>query len=444
MDKNELWNRCLELIEERVGKGAFDLWFRPIKAKQMKEDQLILEMPNRFYREWVEENYSQMINDTVREITGRDFDIRFRVSVKQDTEEKRQYAQFTQKKRALRQRGVYLNPKYTFDGFVVGPSNAFAHAAALKVSESPGTVYNPLFIYGGVGLGKTHLISAIGNHILDKMPDLKVIYVQSEQFTNEVVSAIRHDRMTELKEKYRTVDVLLIDDIQFIANKTSTQEEFFHTFNSLYEQQKQIVISSDRPPKEIQDVTDRLKSRFTMGLLADIQPPSFETKLAIVYKKAELLNIVVPHDVAEYLAMRVKSNIRDLEGCLIKLAAHSSLSGLPISLEMARHALRDMIPEEHRPITVDRILKVVSEFFGVKVQDLRSKKKTKEIVLARQVAMYLARQLTDLSLGDIGKNIGGKDHATVIYACRQVEAKKAQDESFERILESMIKKLKEG
>ncbi len=439
-----MWNRCLELIEERVGKGAFDLWFRPIKAKQMKEDQLILEMPNRFYREWVEENYSQMINDTVREITGRDFDIRFRVSVKQDTEEKRQYAQFTQKKRALRQRGVYLNPKYTFDGFVVGPSNAFAHAAALKVSESPGTVYNPLFIYGGVGLGKTHLISAIGNHILDKMPDLKVIYVQSEQFTNEVVSAIRHDRMTELKEKYRTVDVLLIDDIQFIANKTSTQEEFFHTFNSLYEQQKQIVISSDRPPKEIQDVTDRLKSRFTMGLLADIQPPSFETKLAIVYKKAELLNIVVPHDVAEYLAMRVKSNIRDLEGCLIKLAAHSSLSGLPISLEMARHALRDMIPEEHRPITVDRILKVVSEFFGVKVQDLRSKKKTKEIVLARQVAMYLARQLTDLSLGDIGKNIGGKDHATVIYACRQVEAKKAQDESFERILESMIKKLKEG
>jgi chromosomal replication initiator protein len=444
MNKTEVWNRCLEVIAQKVGEGIFDLWFKPIKVKHLKEGQLILEMPNRFYREWIEENYSEIISNTINEITGERYEVKYWVGEKQDKEQKKIYAHLTHKKRALRQKGVYLNPKYTFDEFVVGPSNQFAHAAAVKVSEAPGTVYNPLFIYGGVGLGKTHLISAIGNRVIDTLPNMKVIYVQSEQFTNEVVSAIRHDRMTEFKEKYRNVDLLLIDDIQFIANKASTQEEFFHTFNALYEQQKQIVISSDRPPKEIQDITDRLKSRFTMGLIADIQPPSFETKMAIIQKKAVYLKITVPEDVTQYLAMKVKSNIRDLEGCLLKLAAHSSLTGTPISLEMAKNVLKDMILDEDRPITIDRILKVVSDFYGVRLQDLKSKKKTKEIVTARQVAMYLCRQLTDLSLGDIGKGIGGKDHATVIYACRQVENRKLSDESFNRIIESMTKKIKEG
>ncbi len=444
MNKTEVWNRCLEVIAQKVGEGIFDLWFKPIKVRHLREGQLILEMPNRFYREWIEENYSDIISTTIREVTGENYEVKYWVGEKQDKEQKKIYAHLTHKKRALRQKGVYLNPKYTFDEFVVGPSNQFAHAAAVKVSEAPGTVYNPLFIYGGVGLGKTHLISAIGNRVIDTLPNMKVIYVQSEQFTNEVVSAIRHDRMTEFKEKYRNVDLLLIDDIQFIANKASTQEEFFHTFNALYEQQKQIVISSDRPPKEIQEITDRLKSRFTMGLIADIQPPSFETKMAIIQKKALYLKITVPEDVTQYLAMKVKSNIRDLEGCLLKLAAHSSLTGTPISLDMAKNVLKDMILDEDRPITIDRILRVVSDFYGVRLQDLKSKKKTKEIVTARQVAMYLCRQLTDLSLGDIGKGIGGKDHATVIYACRQVENRKLSDESFNRIIESMTKKIKEG
>jgi chromosomal replication initiator protein len=444
MNKAEVWNRCLDAIAQKVGEGIFDLWFKPIKVKHLREGQLILEMPNRFYREWIEENYSDIISTTIKEVTGENYEVKYWVGEKQDKEQKKIYAHLTHKKRALRQKGVYLNPKYTFDEFVVGPSNQFAHAAAVKVSEAPGTVYNPLFIYGGVGLGKTHLISAIGNRVIDTLPNMKVIYVQSEQFTNEVVSAIRHDRMTEFKEKYRNVDLLLIDDIQFIANKASTQEEFFHTFNALYEQQKQIVISSDRPPKEIQEITDRLKSRFTMGLIADIQPPSFETKMAIIQKKALYLKITVPEDVTQYLAMKVKSNIRDLEGCLLKLAAHSSLTGTPISLDMAKNVLKDMILDEDRPITIDRILRVVSDFYGVRLQDLKSKKKTKEIVTARQVAMYLCRQLTDLSLGDIGKGIGGKDHATVIYACRQVENRKLSDESFNRIIESMTKKIKEG
>ncbi len=440
--KEEIWNRCLELIENRVGQAVFDLWFKPIRLRQLKEEYAMLEIPNRFYKEWIEENYSEIIEDVFQEVIKKRPSVRYTVKEKQDDEIKRLNAQINSRRRSLRNRGIYLNPKYTFEEFVVGPSNQFAHAAALKVAESPGTVYNPLFIYGGVGLGKTHLINAIGNRVLENHRNIQVLYVPAEQFTNEVVAAIKNDKMTELKEKYRNVDLLLIDDIQFIANKTQTQEEFFHTFNALYEQQKQIVISSDRPPKDIQDITDRLKSRFTMGLTADIQPPSVETKIAILEKKAEFQRITLPQDVKYWLAMNVKSNIRELEGCLLKIAAHASITGMPITLEMTKEILKDTIVDKDRPITVENIMKTVAEEYKIRVTDLKSKKRTKEIAIPRQIAMYLARELTDLSLQDIGKHFGGKDHATVLYACKQIEKRKEKEESFQRIIEGLIKKIK--
>ncbi len=401
-----------------------------------------MEIPNRFYKEWIEENYSEIIQNAFREQTGQELSVKYKIAEKQDKEVKKFDARIDSRRRALRNKGVFLNPKYTFEEFIAGPSNQFAHAAAMKVTEAPGRAYNPLFIYGGVGLGKTHLINAIGNRVIDSMPNFRVLYVPSEQFTNEVVAAIRHDKMGELKDKYRNVDLLLLDDVQFIANKTQTQEEFFHTFNALYEQQKQIVISSDRSPRDISDITDRLKSRFTMGLIADIQLPSVETKMAILFKKAEYQRISIPQDVAYWLAMKIQSNIRELEGCLIKLAAHSTLTGVPITLDMAKNVLKDFLHDDERPLTVEIIQKAVADFYGIRFQELKTRKRTKEIALPRQIAMYISREHTDLSLNDIGKNFGGKDHSTVIYACRQIDKRKNADESFNRIIESLVNKIK--
>ncbi|GBE00807.1 chromosomal replication initiator protein DnaA [bacterium BMS3Bbin06] len=443
MEKEKIWEKSLGMIETSVGRGVFDLWFKPLKIRQLKDGQVVLETPNRFYKEWIEDNYSELISETLRVVSGEEIDVRYRIAEKQDSDYRKISAKITGRRRALRNRGVNINPKYTFEEFVVGPSNQFAHAAAMKVAESPGTVYNPLFVYGGVGLGKTHLISAIGNMVVDRMQDLQVIYVQSENFTNEVVAAIRHEKMTEFKNKYRNVDLLLIDDIQFIAGKPTTQEEFFHTFNALYEQEKQIVVSSDRSPRDIRDITDRLKSRFTMGLIADIQAPSIETKVAILQQKAAYQRIQIPQDVSYWLASRIKSNIRELEGCLLKLAAHSSLTGVPITLEMAKGVLQDFLDEEDRPVTIESIKKAVSEYYGIRLHDIISKKRTKEIAIPRQIAMYLCRELTDLSLNDIGKGFGGKDHATVLYAHKQIEKRKAEDEAFRRIIDSLIKKISE-
>ncbi|MEC4686415.1 MAG: chromosomal replication initiator protein DnaA [Nitrospirota bacterium] len=442
METAAIWDKCLKSIDEKVGGSVFELWFKPIKLKQIKDDYVVVEIPNRFYKEWIEENYSEIIQNAFREQTGQELTVKYKIAEKQDKEVKKFDARIDSRRRALRNRGVFLNPKYTFEEFIAGPSNQFAHAAAMKVTEAPGRAYNPLFIYGGVGLGKTHLINAIGNRVIDSMPNFRVLYVPSEQFTNEVVAAIRHDKMGELKDKYRNVDLLLLDDVQFIANKTQTQEEFFHTFNALYEQQKQIVISSDRSPRDISDITDRLKSRFTMGLIADIQLPSVETKMAILFKKAEYQRIQIPQDVAYWLAMKIKSNIRELEGCLIKLAAHSTLTGVPITLDMAKDVLKDFLHDDERPLTVEIIQKAVADFYGIRFQELKTKKRTKEIALPRQIAMYISREHTDLSLNDIGKNFGGKDHSTVIYACRQIDKRKNADESFNRIIESLVNKIK--
>jgi chromosomal replication initiator protein len=408
----------------------------------MKEHTITLEIPNRFFKDWIEDNYPDIVNEIIGSILGNPVTVRYKIAEKIDPDVKKMDMRLESRRQKLASRGIHLNPKYTFENFVIGTSNQFAQAAAKAVAESPGRAYNPLFVYGGVGLGKTHLITAIGNAVIDKKPDISVIYVSAEQFTNEVVSAIRHEKMSELKHKYRNVDLLLLDDIHFIANKTQTQEEFFHTFNAIYERQKQIVISSDRPPKEIGAVTDRLRSRFSMGLIADIQPPELETKIAILQKKAELEKIVIPQDVAYYLASRVRSNIRELEGCLIRLGAQASLTGTQISVDMAKNILHDLIEEDEKPVTTDHIQKVVSDHFALKVSDMKARKRTKEVALPRQLAMYLSKQLTSLSLNDIGKNFGGKDHATVIYACKQIEDKRTKDEVLHRLIENLIRKLK--
>lgn len=437
----DLWEKVLLRLEEKLGKGSLELWFRPIKLIEYNEDLIILEVPNRFFKEWIEDNYVGHLSETFSEVGHFKGQFKLRVADK-DKNYKREISHIENRTKRLLSKGIFLNPRYTFESFVVGPSNQFAQAAAKTVSEQPGTVYNPLFIYGGVGLGKTHLINAIGNYIVDNISGLSVLYVPIEQFTNEVIAAIRHQKMADLKEKYRNVDVFLVDDIQFISGKATVQEELFHTFNSLYEKQKQIVMASDRPPKEIQDIPDRLKTRFGMGLIADIQPPEYETKIAILIKKAEKEKIKLPEEVCHWLASKIKSNIRELEGCLIKLAAHSSLTGLPITIEMAKNVLKDVISDEDRPVTPELIQKAVAEAFGLKVQDLKLKRRTKEVAIPRQVGMYIARQLSQLSLSDIGKHFGGKDHSTVIYACKQVEERMSKDEKFKALVKSIIERLK--
>ena len=437
-----IWEKTLRIISERVGDHFYELWFKPVELAQIKDGQAVLEIPNRFFKEWIEDSYPGLIPEVLREVTGESLKVKFRMSEKLDAESRKMDNLLENRRTRLANRGIYLNPKYIFSNFVVGESNKFASAAAEAVAANPGRAYNPLFIYGGVGLGKTHLISAIGNVVVDRLKNFRVLYVSAEQFTNEVVHAVRHGKTDELKAKYRNLDLLLIDDVQFIENKTATQEELFHTLNALYEGQKQIVISSDRPPKEIKNVTDRLRSRFNMGLIADIQSPDFETKLAIIHKKAEVERITLSQPVKEFLARKIKSNIRELEGCLIRLAAHSSLTGSPIDVEMTKSILKDILADDNKPLTVEVIMKTVAEHFGIKLADMKAKKRTKEIALPRQMAMYLSRELTQSSLSDIGKAVGGKDHATVIYACKQIAEKRAADADFDRMVDSLAGKLK--
>ncbi len=442
MPLEDIWNKSLSIIEKKVGANAFELWFKPIKLTQMKEQVATLEIPNRFFRDWVEDYYPNLISEVMEEIVGSPVTLKFKIAEKEDSAIKKIDARLEGRRQRLASKGIYLNPKYTFSNFITGQSNQFAHAAAVAVSESLGMVYNPLFVYGGVGLGKTHLITAIGNKVADKRHDYNILYVSSEQFTNEFVAAMRHGKAEELKGRYRNLDLLLIDDIQFIEGKSGTQEELFHTINALYERQKQIVLSSDRPPKEIKNITDRLRSRFSMGLIADIQPPEVELRMAIIQKKAETERIHLTSEVIYYLASKIKSNIRELEGSLIRLGAQASLTGEAIDVPMAKHMLKDIISDEDRPVTIDQIQKTIAEFFCIKHQEMKSKKRTKEIAIPRQVAMYVCKQLTESSLSDIGKNFGGKDHATVIYACRQIEDRRSKDEDFNKKIESLLKRIK--
>lgn len=444
MDVYNTWEKTVEIIEEKVGNQTFDLWFRPIKFLKLKDHQIVLEVPNKFFREWIEDHFPLLISTTFSSLLKENVSAKYKITEKKESASlKRVVVRQENRRVKLAKRGIFLNPKFTFDSYVVGPSNQFAHAAAQAVADSPGKTYNPLFIYGDVGLGKTHLMNAIGNNIIDNKPDINLMYARAEQFTNEFIYSMRNKRMDSFKEKFRNFDVLLIDDIQFIAGKSATQDELFHTFNSLYDKHNQIIFSSDRPPRDIADITERLRSRFGMGLIADIQTPEIETKIAILGKKSELEGIHLPEDVSLLLASKIRSNIRDLEAAMIRLGAHSSLSGKEITVEMAKNILKDMIHDEEKALTVEYIQKVVCEYYGLKLQDIKAKKRTRDIAFPRQIAMHLCKALTHSSLSDIGRKFGGKDHSTVIHACKLIEEQRKKDRDFNNKIEYLIKKLRE-
>ena len=408
----------------------------------MSDSILEVEVPSSFFAEWISHHYLPMIRDCLNEIHPEGLSIRFKA--RPDSQESTPPKALAE--RFLRRRSVpspspgpgTLNPRYTFESFVVSSSNQFAHAAAKAVAEQPGMHYNPLYIYGGVGLGKTHLMHAVGNHLTRVRPELHQRYLSTENFMNELINAIRFEKTLDFKEKYRNVDLLLIDDIQFLAGKERTQEEFFHTFNALYESQKQIVIISDCPPRQIPTLEERLRSRFEWGLMADIQPPDLETKIAILRKKAEAGHVELPQDVAFFISSKIKSNIRELEGSLVRLIAYSSLTGRPIDLEMAKETLKDLLEDKSPAVTLDSIQKLVAGYFNIKVVDLKSKNNSRNISFPRQVAMYLCKNLTEQSLPSIGQLFGGKHHSTVIHAIRKVDERRRQDKDFDRLVRSFI------
>ena len=439
MDQIRVWEEILLLIENRVSKQGYDTWFGQSKLLSFDSNRMVVEVPSKFHRDWIKEHYGETLSDIIKEVTKKEeIEIDFFVPPQQ---KKTTHQAKEEKKEEREEKSRHLERKYTFSTFVIGPSNQFAHAAARAVADAPGRSYNPLFIYSGVGLGKTHLLNAIGHHIQSKAPKTKLAYLSSEQFTNELINSMSHQRMEEFRQKYRHMDMLLIDDIQFIAGKERTQEEFFHTFNTLYEAQKQIVLTSDRQPKEIPDIEERLRSRFESGLISDIQAPDLETRIAILKKKAEFWAIRLPDDVAEFLATIMKNNIRELEGGLVKLGAVSSLTNTEITQEMAKNELKYLIDSRDRIITSDLVQKVVAESFGVKISDLKSKRRTKTVVLPRQVAMYLCRTLVGSSLPETGQFFGGRDHSTVIHSCRVIEEKKEKDPELRAKIDMLIKQL---
>ncbi|MBB5355565.1 MULTISPECIES: chromosomal replication initiator protein DnaA [Anoxybacillus] len=443
---SDLWNKALAEIEKKISKPSFETWLKSTTAHSLKGDILIITVPNEFTKDWLESRYTRLIEQTLYDITGEELKIKCTIPNHQTLEEfdlkptskprkhDDEQAEFPQS---------MLNPKYTFDTFVIGSGNRFAHAASLAVAEAPAKAYNPLFIYGGVGLGKTHLMHAIGHYVLEHNPSAKVVYLSSEKFTNEFINAIRDNRPDDFRNKYRNVDVLLIDDIQFLAGKEQTQEEFFHTFNTLHEESKQIVISSDRPPKEIPTLEDRLRSRFEWGLITDITPPDLETRIAILRKKAKAEGFDIPNEVMLYIANQIDSNIRELEGALIRVVAYSSLINKEINADLAAEALKDIIPSSKpKVITIQDIQRVVGEHFNVKLEDFKAKKRTKSVAFPRQIAMYLSRELTDCSLPKIGEEFGGRDHTTVIHAHEKISALIQTDVQLQKQLKEIMEKLK--
>ena len=441
-----VWVSAADSLKERVGQQNFDIWIKPISFVSMTGERLDLEVPNRFFKEWINEHYASQIQEAVSSFTQKHCVLTFRIknekAIREDllthTKEKKETA-------LLPPSQPPFNPKYTFESFVVGASNQFANAACLAVANLPAKNYNPLFIYGGVGLGKTHLLHAIENQIIQNriFPDVKKIcYLSSEEFTNELINSIRYEKMDEFRNKFRKMDILLIDDIQFIAGKERTQAEFFHTFNSLYESRKQIVVTSDKFPKDIPNFEERLRSRFEWGLIADIQPPDIETKVAILKKKAEIENIPLTNDVAFFLASQIDSNIRVLEGSLIRIGAFASLTKAPIDLQTAKEVLKNIIKPKEETISIDLIQKVVSNHFNIKISDLKVKRKFKGYVLPRQVGMYLSRKLTGASLLEIGEKFGGKDHSTVLHSIKKVEEKILKEGSFKEVIDNLYGRIK--
>ena len=433
----EVWQQALPRIERHLTKPSFEAFFKFMRPMTLNQDVFVISVPSLFAKEWLEGRYRRLITETIQEILRRGVDVRFVVAEGEPAPSTP--AREPVPARAIPTDSLIITGRYTFDTFVIGSGNRFAHAAALAVAEAPAKAYNPLFIYGGVGLGKTHLLQAIGYHVLTHKQLAKVMYVSSEKFTNDLINSIRDDKTVEFRNKYRTADVLLIDDIQFLAGKERTQEEFFHTFNALHESSRQLIISSDRPPREIPTLEDRLRSRFEWGLIADIQPPDYETRIAILRKKAELDGIDLPDEVAHFIALRISSNIRELEGALSRLRAHAQMSRTPISIDLTADVLREILPQTRvRPITIPSIQRAVAEFFGIRVEEMKAKRRTKGVAFPRQVAMYLSRELTDASLPRIGEEFGGRDHTTVMHACDRVKTAVIQDAHLAAGIKSLV------
>ncbi len=441
MNFEELWNEVLEIVKEDTNQVSFNTWFKPLKIVAYKNNTIYLETADEFLKNTLKKRHYNFLKNAFNYVLKKDIELVFTVPGENlDKDDSKKTFTTTAEENDL-SNGRKLNPKYRFDNFIIGNSNRFAHAASLAVAEAPSTAYNPLFLYGGVGLGKTHLMHAIGHYVLDNNPDAYVLYVTSEKFTNDLINSIKDGTNEEFRNTYRRADVLLVDDIQFIAGKESTQEEFFHTFNALHEANKQIIVSSDNPPSEIPTLEDRLRSRFEWGLIADIQPPDFETRIAILRKKAEAENYNVPDDVITYIAQNIQSNIRKLEGALIRIYAYASLTNKKeVNLELAQEALKHLI-SSNKKITINDIKEVTANYYNISLEDLTSKKKTKNIAFPRQIAMYIGRKLTDLSLPKLGEEFGGRDHSTVLHACNKIEEDMENIQEVKKSVDDLISML---
>ena len=443
-DLNNLWEKTLNIIKSELSEVSFNTWIKSCQPISMSNTSIKISVPNSFTQDILNKRYKDLVANSIKAVCSKLYDIEL-VILSDASDKENSKIKSDKPTRSIivnDEMSSTLNPKYTFNSFVIGNSNRFAHAASLAVAEAPAKAYNPLFIYGGVGLGKTHLMHAIGHYILESNPNAKVVYVSSEKFTNELINAIKDDKNEEFRSKYRNVDVLLIDDIQFIAGKERTQEEFFHTFNALHDANKQIILSSDRPPKEIPTLEDRLRSRFEWGLIADIQVPDFETRMAILKKKADVENLNVANDVMGYIASKIKSNIRELEGALIRIIAYSSLTNREVSVDLATEALKDIISKKQgKHVTIDAIQDIVASYYNLRIEDLKSQRRTRSVAYPRQIAMYLSRKLTDMSLPKIGEEFGGRDHTTVIHAYEKISENLKTDDTLQHTVNNITKKL---
>jgi chromosomal replication initiator protein len=446
-----IWDQILTRIEAKVNRHSYYTWFKPTAFIADRGHTITVRVPNPLFKDWLPKHYTMVIEEALAEVNRADVSLEFiaggAAAHLAPAVEAEPAGEVSEAERAVAAVGPGgpaggLNPRYTFDAFIVGPSNQFAHAACRAVAEAPSGSYNPLFIYGGVGLGKTHLMHAIGQYVLQHDPSLKLTYISSERFMNEMINALRYERILDFRERYRSVDILLVDDIQFVSGKEGTQTEFFHTFNALYDAQKQIVLSSDRPPQEITNLEERLRSRFEWGLIADIQAPDLETKAAILKRKAEAEMTPLPDDVAMYIASRTKSNVRELEGALIRLVAYASLTGRPLTIQLAQEVLRNVIDQGDRAITIDGIQKFVADYYQLKINDLKARSNSKSIAMPRQVAMYLSKSLTQASLPEIGRSFGGKHHSTVIHSIKKVEDLRKRDAVFNKQIEGFLESLR--
>jgi chromosomal replication initiator protein len=448
---SNIWDEVLARIDVKINRHSYNTWFKPTAYVEDQGSTLVVRVPNALFSDWLNKHYSAVLNEALSDL-GRAGTVVSFVAEGQAPPPDRTPAPDPAVVPALDGLSedvgasapepvtapAGLNPRYTFDTFIVGPSNQFAHAASRAVAEAPSRSYNPLFVYGGVGLGKTHLMHAVGRYVLQHNPSFKLTYISSERFMNEMINAVRYDRILEFRERYRSVDVLLVDDVQFLAGKEGTQTEFFHTFNALYDSQKQIVISSDCPPHEIPQLEERLRSRFEWGLIADIQPPDLETKVAILKKKAEADAVPLPDNVAIYIAGKIKSNIRELEGSLTRLVAYASLTNSAISLTLAQDVLKNILNHDEKAVTIEIIQKFVADYYQLKVADLKSRNNSKSVAIPRQVAMYLCKQLTHASLPEIGRSYGGKHHSTVIHSIRKIEDMRKRDGDFNTFIHNLL------